>query len=99
MDIQARIPLGLIAVHNFILEYDDCDLQHYLEMPELGTFPSSQTEPPPPEVFGQGSIPRSEYARAIAHRDQIAGEMWEQYQQFLQDHPDVLHQVFDPEEI
>ncbi|RXW11522.1 hypothetical protein EST38_g14334 [Candolleomyces aberdarensis] len=101
MDIQVRIPSGLIAVHNFILEYDGCNLQHYLDMPELGSYgrPSSQTGPVGQDAFGQGSIPRLEYNCAVAYRNQIAGQMWEQYQQFLHDHPKVLDQEFDPEEI
>jgi hypothetical protein len=76
MDAQACISSGLIAVHNFILKYDDCDLEHYLQMPELGGFSSSsQTELPAPTAFGQGSIPQPEYNHAVAYCDCIAGEM------------------------
>lgn len=30
INIQAKIPAGLAAVHNFILDHDETDLAHYL---------------------------------------------------------------------
>jgi hypothetical protein len=92
MDTQARIPAGLAAVHNFIMDNDDTDIYHYL----------SQLEPNEPQntYFGEpgnGSIPRIERERAEGLRDEIATRMWESYQQFLLDHPEVLEQEFNVE--
>jgi hypothetical protein len=92
MDTQARIPAGLVATHNFIMDNDNTDIYYYL----------SQLEPNEPRhTFtgepGNGSIPRLERERAEALRDAIATRMRENYQQFLLDHPDVLEQEFNAE--
>lgn len=92
MDIQARIPAGLGAVHNFIVDHDETDIQQYLhDLDHDNPQPASTGDP------GQGPIPREERDRADAFRDQIATSMWESYQQFLHDHPEVLDQEFNPE--
>ena len=92
MDIQARIPAGLGAVHNFIMAHDDEDIHHYLNQLEPD---DSQAEPV--GELGDGSIPRAECERADVLRDEIATQMWESYIQFLHDHPEVIDQGVDPE--
>jgi hypothetical protein len=92
MDTQARIPAGLGAVHNFIMDHDDEDIHHYLNNLE-----PNESQAAPAGEPGHGSIPRAERERADASRDGIAKQMWESYLQFLQDHPEVLEQEFDPE--
>ena len=94
MPVQARIPVGLAAVHNFILELDDTDLEHYLEQLD------ADAEGPRNGAgeLGDGPIPRTEYERASALREQIAADMWDSYQNFLRDHPEVLEDEFIAEE-
>jgi hypothetical protein len=90
MSIQARIPAGLAATHNFIMDHDDTDIEHYLQDIDIHE---------PFGDLGHGAIPRAESERASTLRDCIAMEMWTSYQQFLQDHPEVLEQEMVPEDI
>jgi hypothetical protein len=92
MDTQARIPAGLGAVHNFIMDHDDEDIHHYLDHLE-----PDESQAAPAGEPGHGSIPRAERERADVLHDEIATQMWESYLQFLQDHPEVVEQEIDPE--
>lgn len=79
MSIQARIPPALCALHNFIRMHDSA---------EIGEFPPDLVDPSPGEwngSLGHGSASRAELHRAQALRDQIAQEMWEEYQQVLEE--------------
>ena len=90
MEIQAKIPAALAALHNFIMDYDETDLDHYLnEFADL--------EPTNNGDLGDGGIGAAERARANTKRDQIAMAMWNRYQQYRQDHPEVLSEEFVPE--
>jgi hypothetical protein len=62
MAVQAQIPPGLAAVHNFIGDHDDTDIEHYLELLEVNCDldPASFGEP------GHGAIGREERERASA---------------------------------
>jgi hypothetical protein len=86
MNVQAKIPPGLAAVHNFIMDNDDTDIHHYLDILDNQDVsePVSVGEP------GQGAIEREERERATVLRDEIAMMMWDSYQQYLHDHPEVL---------
>lgn len=95
MPIQAQIPVGLAAVHNFILEYDETDLESYLDM--LADEGTGGDDVEPGEL-GDGPIPRTEYNRAFARRDQIAEAMWQSYQAFLAENPQILEEEFDIED-
>lgn len=89
MEIQSQIPPGLAAVHNFILDHDDTDIDHYLDNePDLldGNLQEDFGE------LGDGAIPPQERERASQMRDEIATAMWNSYQQFLHDHPEILEQ-------
>ncbi|KAJ3779744.1 hypothetical protein GGU10DRAFT_301392, partial [Lentinula aff. detonsa] len=85
MGIQARIPPGLAAVHNFIMKNDDTDI-HYFE---------NAWDPAPgyvhPLTGSQGDlvvgvISNAEKARAEKRRDDIAEAMWNSYQEVLRTH-------------
>ncbi|KAH9172559.1 hypothetical protein EDB89DRAFT_2069635 [Lactarius sanguifluus] len=93
ISIQARIPAGLAATHNFIVDHDDTDIGHYLQ--DIDIHEHAQ----PFGDLGHGAIPRAESERATALRDCIATEMWVSYQQFLQDHPEMLDQELAPEDM
>jgi hypothetical protein len=66
-------------LHNFIVEYDP---EEHEELLQLG----SVADPNPGQPVDHGSLSqsrpgRAEKERAEAFRDQIAGEMWIQYQE------------------
>ncbi|KAF8059315.1 hypothetical protein FPV67DRAFT_1426464 [Lyophyllum atratum] len=94
MSVQAKIPPGLAAVHNFIMDHDETDIHHYLQELDLDFGPQVAPLGEP----GQGAIPRAEKERAEVFRDAMATSMWDSYQQFLQDHPEVLEDQFVPED-
>jgi hypothetical protein len=82
MDIQALIPPALAALHNFIREWDPEEIHVYGndELPNFTVFPH-------PECVGElaiGPVTSQERVRANERRDKIAGEMWEQYQRYLE---------------
>ncbi|KAJ3860041.1 hypothetical protein EV359DRAFT_85736 [Lentinula novae-zelandiae] len=89
MDIQAHIPSALIAIHNFILEHDQADLDRWIL--------NEQAEDPLPgqrrqqEIdFGSlatsEKISQAEKRRAENARDRLANEMWENYLSVLEEY-------------
>jgi hypothetical protein len=80
-------------VHNFIVDHDGTDIEHYLQ--EIDTHEQTQ----PIGDLGHGAIPHAESERASALCDHIAMEMWASYQQALQDHPEVFNQELAPEDM
>ncbi len=83
MAVQARIPPALCALHNFIRTHDS---------EEIGEFPPDLVDPSQGEQngsLGQGTASRAEVRRAQALRDQIAQDMWEDYQRELQEREDL----------
>jgi hypothetical protein len=82
LDIQARLPPGLAALHNFIRERDPDDLAEYegAEDPQPGVrqYPEGAGE------LARG-LPRApERNQAVRRRGQIAQAMWLQYQEELE---------------
>ena len=71
MSVQAQIPAGLAAVHNFIMEHDETDIHHYMDNelvdddPGLGGVGN----------LGDGAIPPEERQQASVWRDEIATAM------------------------
>ncbi|THU81590.1 hypothetical protein K435DRAFT_690453, partial [Dendrothele bispora CBS 962.96] len=85
MEVQAPIPPGLAAVHNFILKIDSSDLQHYLgaQDPMAGVPPASHDI----GQLSEGPANRTEKTRAEQQRDGIAQGMWDDYQHLLYSWP------------
>ena len=84
MDIQARIPPSMAAIHNFILDHDSEEVSEVLETPDPnpGNLPVEQD-------FGTPSHrPPNTAEKACAKRkqDRIAQEMWDSYQAVLAEH-------------
>jgi len=76
MDVQARIPPALCAIHNFIREFDPQDIGDYW----YGEHPM------PGDRFGdlaQGPPTRDSRTRANSRRDMIAQTMWDDYVNIL----------------
>jgi hypothetical protein len=80
MEIQARLPPALAALHNFIRKHDPDDLADFddVEDPQPGT----RTAGPPAEEgqLAEGLPSAAERQQAHERRDKIAQEMWMQYQ-------------------
>ena len=80
MDVQARIPPALCAIHNFIRIHDPDELAEYAE--------DSVDEQPGTRISDQGELahgpPNNQSReRASARRDQIAKAMWDSYQGYI----------------
>lgn len=81
MDIQARLPPGLAALHNFIRKHDPDDIADFddIEDPQPG---ARVEEGPAAAEEGQlaEGLPRAaERRRTNERRDRIAQDMWIQY--------------------
>jgi len=76
MDVQARIPPALCAIHNFIREFDPQDIGDYWygEHPMPGDRFSDLAQGPPT---------RDSRTRANSRRDMIAQTMWDDYVNIL----------------
>ncbi|KAJ6447985.1 hypothetical protein C8R45DRAFT_769416, partial [Mycena sanguinolenta] len=87
METQARIPSALVALHNFILEHDESDLNRWIidEQAE-DSLPGSRRAHP--VDFGLLSssdrIMNAEKSRAESKRDQLAHAMSADYENILQ---------------
>ena len=82
MDIQARTPAALAAIHNFIRVHDPEDLADYDDTYDLQ--PGQRVE----RVAATGQLSsgltgRVEREQAGLERDKMAERMWTQYQQEL----------------
>lgn len=88
MDIQARIPPSLAAIHNFIFDNDKMELE------DMSNIPDPQPGNVPDESdFGnlmRRAPTAAEQAQAKNKRDGIAQAMWESYQEYLTLHPPHL---------
>ncbi len=91
MDIQVRVPPGLAAVHNMIVQLDPFDLDE--QTSEL----DRQGGPPDPDhgdpavvgaTLATGPLSRAEERRAAAKRKRIAEQMWADYQRIVQERAD-----------
>jgi hypothetical protein len=74
--VQGRIASAICVLHNFIRTYDPRDLEE------------EEAEEEAPECNQTGndvirSVPSAEAAAANKRRDQIAKDMWTQYQGYL----------------
>lgn len=95
MDLQARVPAALCALHNFILFHDPTDLDEWKknldkpdtehEDPSPGRHIDPEDEPDLGEI-SDGFVTNDEKLRAEAKRDRIAQEMWVQYMAYIAEH-------------
>jgi hypothetical protein len=80
MDVQARIPVALVALHNFIHLHDPNDINSYNDQ-----VVDLQVEAHDTSELGTGQVTPHERERANLRRDRIAQAMWAQYQSTLQE--------------
>ena len=75
LELQARLPAALSALHNFIVVHDPADNEHDdIEDPDPGRHLGELAE---------GPADRAERERTSQRRDEIASQMWIDYQQVL----------------
>lgn len=103
MKIQAKIPSALVALHNFILEHDETDLDRWIideqAQDDNRGFRRNQ------EIdFGRlastARVSPAEKRRAEDIRDEMAHAMWDGYVQYLSERMDVDNNYygdFEPE--
>jgi len=85
LHVQARIPVALCALHNFIAKYDPSD-EALLPEPHADC-----------DLVNSAGVEPEPAGNASAHHDKIAEMMWEQYQQTgvhtewgnMDEHPDT----------
>ncbi|KAJ7740323.1 hypothetical protein B0H16DRAFT_1324502 [Mycena metata] len=83
MDIQARVPPALAALHNFILRHDSVEWEHILNVGLDDPTPGTRGEQADFGVLARGATTAQEKRRSELKRDQMAQAMWESYQQVL----------------
>jgi len=90
MTIQALIPPALAALHNFIRQFDPEEIHIYDDDDDDDDDESLEFQVAPhPEVVGElgrGMVTPAETTRANRRRDEIAHNMWEQYEVYLASH-------------
>lgn len=86
--VQARIPVSLAALHNYICLHDPTDRIFTLDRDlQKAADPDAQIPAMPAEYFSQYVSPE-EKKRALENRDRIAQECWDQYVTYLAEHGD-----------
>ena len=80
MDIQARVPPALCALHNFIRQHDPSDIEDYSDLAE---FSHIHVDDPGIGDLAMHTLTAAERDSADAKRDQIAQAMWESYQEIV----------------
>ena len=83
MDIQARIPAALAALHNFIMDHDPFDLSEYVET--IDPVPGVIVDAANYGLLSEQVPGAAEKSRAERRRDQIAQEMWDDYQALIRE--------------
>lgn len=79
MDIQARVPPALAALHNFIRKYDPDDIADFDDVKDPQ--PGARMEGAAAEGQLADGLPRTaERRQTNERRDRIAQDMWVQYQ-------------------
>jgi hypothetical protein len=88
MDIQARIPSALAALHNFILKHDSIEWKEVLAADVADPNPGARADTEDSNFgdLAHGVTTAQEKQRSEARRDGIAERMWQSYQDYLQAH-------------
>ena len=84
MDIQARIPPALCALHNFIRRHDPSDIEDYTIMTELD-YSHIQVDDPGIGDLAMHVLTAADRGHADEAREQIAQAMWNDYQHIVQE--------------
>lgn len=92
MQVQAKIPSALVALHNFILEHDETDLDRWI-IDEQAEDNSRGSRREAEIDFGSlattSRVSPAEKRRAEGIREGIAKDMWDGYMEYLAQRMDV----------
>lgn len=85
MEIQARVPPAMAALHNFILKHDSAEWDDILDVGANDPNPGTCGQDANNNVgqLAVGLADHAEKAHSEARRDDIAAAMWESYQALL----------------
>ena len=87
MDLQARVPPALCALHNFICRRDPSDIEEYSDGANLEVSHIRVDDPDIGDLAMHALTPADrEYADA--KREQIANAMWDDYQRVVRERGD-----------
>lgn len=87
MDIQARIPPALCALHDFIRKHDPADIEDYTDMTDISHI---RADDPGVGELAMHALTAAERESADAKRDQISQAMWDSYQEIVRNRGDPL---------
>jgi len=91
--VQAHLPAALAALHNVIRKYDPKEIGSRIEELDVLEYDLDELDPEFQEddegELAKGPPKRAEKRDVEKRRDEMANEMWIQYQQVLQDRGDI----------
>jgi hypothetical protein len=93
MDIQSKVPPALCTLHNFIRRNDPSDIKDYTNTTELSHI---RVDDPGIGELALHTLTAVERDHADRKREQIAQEMWNDYQCIIPEQGEVLE---DPPEV
>jgi hypothetical protein len=100
MKVRAKIPSALVALHNFILEHDEADLDHWI-IDEQAQDNSPGVHQVQEIDFGclasSARVSPAEKHQAETTHNNIANAMWDDYMQYLAEKMDVDSHCNDDE--
>lgn len=92
MDIQTHIPRVLCALHNFIRRHDPTDANDE-EYALAADVSHVRVNGPGIGELATNTVNAAERMEASNARDQIAEQMWEDYQQILHDNGHIVEDI------
>ena len=91
--VQAHLPAALAALHNVIRKYDPKEIGSHIEELDVLEYDLDELDPEFQEddkgELAKGPPKRAEKRDVERRRDEMAEQMWIQYQQVLQDRGDI----------
>ena len=91
--VQAHLPAALAALHNIIHKYDPEEIDSHIGELDVPEYDLDKLDPEPQEdtegELAKGPPKRAEKKGIERRRDEMANQMWIQYQQVLQDRGDI----------
>lgn len=94
MDLQARVPPALCALHNFIGRRDPSDIEDYSVGANLE---AAHIQADDPEIgdLALHALTPADREHADVKREQIANAMWDDYQRIVRERGDVFENAPD----
>lgn len=94
MDIQARVPPAMAALHNFFLKHDPVEREDIQETEIEDPMPGYRADADY-GALAAGATSDAEKERAETLRDEIADAMWVSYQAILTERGEAFEEHYD----